>query len=280
MKKQRVLNRKTRKPYISVTLIGILIITGIFGPLFSPYDPAANSLTEKFLPPFFQEGGSFKHILGTDQLGRDILSRLIQGSRVSLIVAAAAILIGCIVGTGLGVLAGYYGKGTSAVIMRLTDATLAFPSLLLALLLSLSIGTGLASAIIAIAFGMWAKYTRTIRSDVTVIAGMNYIEQARIMGAGNGRIIRKHILPNIKNQVIVMATMDISMAIMAESSLSFLGLSVVPPTASWGQMIADGNAYFLRAWWVSTFPTIATVLAVIAFRSFGEWVKERKGASR
>lgn len=272
--------RRKKKPYISIALIGILVITGVFGPLFSPFDPTVNSLTEKFLPPFFQEGGSMSHLLGTDQLGRDILSRLIQGSRISLIVALAAILIGCLLGTTLGVLAGYYGKGISTVIMRLTDATLAFPSILLALLLSLSIGTGLTAAIISIAFGMWAKYTRTIKSDVTVIAGMNYIEQAKIMGAGNGRIIVRHILPNIKSQVIVMATMDISMAIMAESALSFLGLSVVPPTASWGQMIADGNAYFLRAWWVSTFPTIATVLAVLSFRSLGEWIKERGGASR
>jgi len=279
MNKIRVLNRKKKTPYFSMFFIGVLVITGVFGPLFSPYDPTVNSLTDKFLPPFFQAGGSTAHLLGTDQLGRDILSRLIQGSRISLIVALAAILIGCVVGTGLGVLAGYFGKWVSAVIMRLTDATLAFPSILLALLLSLSIGTGLTAAIISIAFGMWAKYTRTIKSDVTVIAGMNYIEQAKIMGAGNGRIIRKHILPNIKNQVIVMATMDISMAIMAEAALSFLGLSVVPPTASWGQMIADGNAYFLRAWWVSVFPTLATVLSVISFRSLGEWVKEG-GASR
>lgn len=280
MNKIKVLNRKRRKPYISFVLIGLLVIAGVFGPLFQPYDPTVNDLTSKFLPPFFIEGGSAAHLLGTDQLGRDILSRLIQGSRISLVVAAAAILIGCVVGTTLGILAGYFGKGVSAVIMRLTDATLAFPSILLALLLSLSIGTGLKGAVISIAFGMWAKYTRTIRSDVQVISGMNYIEQAKIMGAGHGRIIWKHILPNIRNQVIVMATMDISMAIMAEASLSFLGLSVVPPTASWGQMIADGNAYFLRAWWVSLFPTIATVLSVISFRNLGEWVKERRGAGR
>ncbi len=280
MRKQAVRVKKKKIPYISMLLIGALALTGIFGPLLSPFDPTENSLTEKFLPPFFQAGGSMSHLLGTDQLGRDILSRLIQGSRISLIVALAAILIGCAFGTILGVLAGYFGRGVSAVIMRLTDATLAFPSILLALLLSLSIGTGLTAAVISIAFGMWAKYTRTIKTDVTVIAGMNYVEQARIMGAGNLRILRKHILPNIKNQVIVMATMDISMAIMAESALSFLGLSVVPPTASWGQMIADGNAYFLRAWWVSVFPTVATVLAVISFRSLGEWVKEKGGVGR
>lgn len=277
MSKISVLHKTRKKPRISFVLIGILIISGIFGFLFQPYPPTENDLASKFLPPFFMQGGSTQHLLGTDQLGRDVLSRLIQGSRISLLVAATAILIGCVVGTLLGVIAGYYGKGLSALIMRLTDATLAFPSILLALLLSLSMGAGLKGAIISIAFGMWAKYTRTIRGDVQILSKMNYIEQAKIMGASDVRIIVRHILPNIRNQVIVMATMDISMAIMAEASLSFLGLSVVPPTASWGKMIAEGNAYFLRAWWVSLFPTIATVLAVMSFRNLGEWMKDAKG---
>jgi peptide/nickel transport system permease protein len=267
---------KKRKPWISIFFIILFVLNGIFGEFIMPNDPVAMDLTNKMLPPVFL-GGIWKYPLGTDQLGRDVLSRLIQGGRVSLIVAAAAILIGGIVGTTLGILAGYYGKACKVIIMRLTDASLAFPSILLALLLSLSIGPGVKSAIIAIAFSMWAKYTRTIQTEVQVLKEKNYIVQAKIMGASDLRIILRHIVPNILDTVIVMVSLEIGMAILSEATLSFLGLSVIPPTASWGQMIADGNTYFQRCWWVSVFPAVATVLTVFSFQRFSEYLKAGKG---
>ncbi|WP_051656409.1 ABC transporter permease [Butyrivibrio sp. AE3004] len=270
------MKRAKRFPWISGLIILIFVLLGVAGPLITPYDPTSMSLSDKFIPPFFMEGGSFKHLLGTDELGRDVLSRIIIGGRISLIVALAAIVTGCVFGTALGIAAGYYGKYAETIIMRLTDASLAFPAILLALLLSLSIGPGIKSAIISIAFSMWAKYTRTVKTDIRILKLKNYVRQSKIMGATNLRVIFKHILPNISSLVISMLTMDVGMAIISEASLSFLGLSVIPPTPSWGLMIADGKDYFARAAWVSIFPAIATVITVISFQRIGEYIKNRR----
>lgn len=268
----------TRTPWISIGLIVLFVLNGVVGKYISPHDPTAMNLSAKFTPPFFMTGGSFMYILGTDELGRDVLSRIIYGGQISLLVALAAILIGGVFGTLLGILAGYYGKGTDVIIMRCTDASIAFPAVLLALLLSLSIGPGVKAAIISIAFGMWAKYTRTIKTEVNVLKTKNYIIQSKIMGASDFWIIWKHILPNIKKSIVVMVALDVGMAILSEASLSFLGLSVIPPMPSWGLMIADGKDYFAKAWWVSVFPAIITIITVLAFQRFGEWIKYKKGA--
>ncbi|MBR1643593.1 MAG: ABC transporter permease [Butyrivibrio sp.] len=268
-------NRFKGAPWISIAIISIFIFLGIFGEFIAPHDATGMALVDKFKPPVFLKGGSFEYILGTDELGRDVLSRIIVGGRISFIVALSAIVVGCVFGTLLGVLAGYYGKLVDTVIMRLTDATLAFPAILLALLLSLTIGPGIKSAIISIAFSMWAKYTRTIKTDVRILKLKNYVVQSKIMGASNLRIMAKHIIPNIRNTIIAMVTMDIGMAIISEASLSFLGLSVIPPTPSWGLMIADGKDYFVKAPWVSVFPAIVTIITVISFQRVGDWIKNK-----
>ncbi len=268
-------NRIGKTPWISLAIIFIFVFLGIFGGVLAPHDATGMALADKFKAPFFMKGGSFEYILGTDELGRDVLSRIIVGGRISLVVALSAIIVGCVFGTLLGVLSGYFGGLTDVVIMRLTDATLAFPAILLALLLSLSIGPGIKSAIISIAFSMWAKYTRTVKTDVKVLKLKNYVTQSKIMGASDIRIMIRHILPNIKNAIIAMVTMDIGMAIISEASLSFLGLSVIPPTPSWGLMIADGKDYFIKAPWVSICPAVVTIITVIAFQRVGDWIKNK-----
>lgn len=274
--KNKELGRHNKIPFISIIVIILFVFIGVFGEYIAPYDATKADLGSKLLPPVFMEGGSSAHLFGTDEMGRDVLSRIIAGGRVSLLVSLSAILVGGGIGTILGIVAGYFGKAADSIISRLTDAALAFPSILLALLLSLSIGPGEKATIISIAFSMWAKYTRTVKSDVVLLKNTNYVTQAKIMGAGKFWIIRKHIVPNIRKMLVVMVSLEIGMAIITEASLGFLGLSVVPPTPSWGTMIADGKNYFLTGWWVSVFPTIATVLAALSFQKFGEWIRDRR----
>ena len=273
----RAASHKKRFPIVAAFFVALFFITGIFGASFVPHDPIKMTLSLKYMPPFFMEGGSAEHILGTDALGRDILSRIISGCRVSMIVSLVAIVLGCAVGTLLGMLSGYYGGAVDIVMMRLTDASLSFPSMLLALLLALALGPGFKGVIISIAFSLWSKYARMIRGEVLTLKQQNYVTQARIIGASNLRIMVRHILPNLLNTIIVMATLEIGMTILSESSLSFLGLSIAPPAPSWGSMISEGNSVFARAWWISTFPAVAIVLTVLSFTSLGEWLKSRLG---
>ena len=274
--KRRKFGRHNKIPYFSIAVIILFLIIGVFGQYIAPYDATKADLSSKLLPPAFIKGGSSAYLFGTDEMGRDVLSIMIAGGRVSLFVSLSAIIVGGGVGTILGIVAGYFGRTAEGIISRLTDASLAFPSILLALLLSLSIGPGEKATIISIAFSMWAKYTRTVKSDVILLKNTNYVTQAKIMGAGKLWIIRKHILPNIRKMLVVMVSLEIGMAIITEASLGFLGLSVVPPTPSWGTMIADGKNYFLTGWWVSVFPTIATVLTALSFQKFGEWIRDRR----
>jgi len=266
-------NKNRHTPIVSLIFVAIFVIMGLFGNYIVPYDGVSTQLDSKFVPPFFIEGGSLSHILGTDEMGRDVLSRIIIGGRVSLLVVVAAILVGGVIGTILGIISGYYGKKIEVIISRLTDASLAFPSILLALLLSISIGPGEKSAIISIAFSMWAKYTRTIKNEVVLLKQSNFVAQTKIMGAGDFKIIVKHILPNLKRILVIMVSLEVGMAIITEASLSFLGLSVVAPTPSWGNMIADGKNYFLAAWWVALFPSIATIVTALSLQRIGDWLK-------
>lgn len=265
-------------PYVSTVIIILFFLNAIFCNVIAPHNPTEMTLSAKLLPPAFM-GGSAKYLLGTDSMGRDILSRILVGGRVAVIVCLSAIIIGGIFGTALGIIAGWFQGAADTIIMRITDASLAFPSILLALLLSLSIGPGVKSAIISIAFSMWATYTRTVRSKVRVLKNENFVRQAKIMGASDISIIFRHIIPNVLDTVEVLVSLDIGKAILTEASLSFLGLSVVPPTPSWGQMISDGNTYFLIAWWISVFPALAIIIVVLAFQRFGRWMQSKKGGA-
>ncbi|MDR2029120.1 MAG: ABC transporter permease [Treponema sp.] len=232
-------------------------------------------LSIKYRPPFFIPGGSLTYLLGTDYLGRDVLSRIILGGRVSLAISFAAIFMGGFVGTLLGLAAGFFGNTADKIIMRLGDAMMSIPGILLALLLVITVGSGFASVVLAIAFSLWPRFTKIIRGQTLSLKGKNFIVQARVMGASNLRIIFRHLLPNQMNTLIVLLVQVIGSSILMEAGLSFLGLSVQPPNPTWGGMVTDGKNTFQLAWWSSVFPALAIVITVIAFNLFGEWVKHR-----
>lgn len=272
-KKKKRLNTY-RFPILSVLIIGIFVINGLIGRYIVIQDPYLTSLSNKNLSPFFLGGGDSAFLLGTDYLGRDVLSRIMIGSRISLYVAIVAILVGGGIGTILGLFAGYIGGVFDSVIMRFSDAMLAFPSIILAMLLGIILGSGFISVVLAIALSIWTRYAKVIRGQVLSIKNNNYILQERLIGASVPRIVFRHILPGLWNLLIVMIVQDIGYAILTEASLSFLGLSVQPPEPTLGAMVSEGRNTFDVAWWVSVLPSGVIIVTVIAFNYFGEWLKK------
>lgn len=262
-------------PIFPFVIMVVFIFCAVFADIIAPYPPEKMSLTARLSPPFFVEGGSMKHLLGTDTLGRDILSRIIVGARVSMIVSLLAILLAGGVGTTIGLTAGYLGGRVDAFLMRITDATLAFPGILIALLLAVALGPSFVTVLLALALIMWAFYARMIRGEVLSLREAGFIAQARIIGCSAPRIILTHLFPNVVNTILVMATLQIGIVILIEASLSFLGAGVPPPTPSWGSMVADGRDLFNRAWWISLFPGLAIALIVLSGNFMGDWIRDR-----
>ena len=271
----RPVARLRRGPVIPVTVIGFFVLVAIFAPLVTPYSPTKTSLPEKNIPPLWQEGGTVSHPLGTDPLGRDIWSRLAFGARVSLLVALSTLALGGILGTALGLISGYYRGVLDAIIMRASDITIAFPIILFAILLVVIVGPGLINLIVAVGLVIWARYARVVRGEVITIMTQDYISRARVSGASDFRIITRHLFPNVFNSLLVLLTLQVGFLIIVESSLSFLGAGVPPPTAAWGSMVASGRDYIVTAWWVSAIPGVAIMLLVIAFNMLGDWLRDR-----
>ena len=267
--------RLRRGPVIPVAVIGFFVLVAIFAPLVTPYSPTKTSLPEKNIPPLWQEGGMVSHPLGTDPLGRDIWSRLAFGARVSLLVALSTLALGGILGTALGLISGYYRGVLDAIIMRASDITIAFPIILFAILLVVIVGPGLINLIVAVGLVIWARYARVVRGEVITIMTQDYISRARVSGASDFRIITRHLFPNVFNSLLVLLTLQVGFLIIVESSLSFLGAGVPPPTAAWGSMVASGRDYIVTAWWVSAIPGVAIMLLVIAFNMLGDWLRDR-----
>ena len=267
--------RLRRGPVIPVAVIGFFVLVAIFAPLVTPYSPTKTSLPEKNIPPLWQEGGTVSHPLGTDPLGRDIWSRLAFGARVSLLVALSTLALGGILGTALGLISGYYRGVLDAIIMRASDITIAFPIILFAILLVVIVGPGLINLIVAVGLVIWARYARVVRGEVITIMTQDYISRARVSGASDFRIITRHLFPNVFNSLLVLLTLQVGFLIIVESSLSFLGAGVPPPTAAWGSMVASGRDYIVTAWWVSAIPGVAIMLLVIAFNMLGDWLRDR-----
>ena len=252
-------------------IIIILIATALFAPHLAPYPEQGRGLSnlkERLAPP------CFRHPFGTDNLGRDILSRIIIGARTSLKAAIAVVLIVIAIGVPLGLIAGYFGGKIDEIIMRFADMILAFPSLLLAIAIVASLGPNLLNALIAISIPWWPWYTRLVRSQAISLKEMQFIESARAIGASRWRIMFRHILPNCLSPVIVQATLDMGYIILSLASLGFLGLGTQPPAADWGVMVSDGREFFLKQWWISTFSGVAIFLTVLAFNLFGDGVRE------
>ena len=262
-------------PVIPVIIIGFFVMVAILAPLVTPYSPTKTSLPEKNIPPFWQEGGTLSHPLGTDPLGRDLWARLAYGARISLVVALSTLALGGILGTALGLISGYYRGLVDAVIMRASDITIAFPIILFAILLVVIVGPGLINLIVAVGMVIWARYARVVRGEVMSIMTQDYIARAKVSGASDFRIITRHLLPNVFNSLLVLLTLQVGFLIILESSLSFLGAGVPPPTPAWGSMVASGRDYIVTAWWVSAIPGIAIMLLVIAFNMLGDWLRDR-----
>ena len=260
-------------------ILGLVIITGfilvaILAPVLSPHDPVATSLYDQLKPPVWHETGTWKNILGTDELGRDTLSRIIYGARVSLTVAIVSVGIAFTLGTLLGCLSGYYKGMVDSLIMRVMDMILAFPYLLLAIVVVAYLGPSLQNAMMAIGITYVPRFARIVRGSVLEECEKDYVMAARAVGASDGRIIFVNILPNCLGPLIVQTTLSMASAILDAAALSFLGLGAQPPTPEWGGMIARSRALILRASWVMTFPGIAILLAVLGFNLLGDGLRD------
>ncbi len=266
--------RDRRLPVIPLGIITMFVLVAVLAPLISPADPEEQSLRHRFRPPVWDERGSWQHPLGTDRLGRDMLSRIFYGSRVSLTAGVVTVLLASAFGAAVGLVAGYYGGRVDAVLMRLTDATMSFPVILLALILAVTVGPSFANVVVAIAVILWARYARVIRGQVLTLMELDFIAQARIAGAGAWHVISRHLLPNTLNTLVVLVTLQIGYVIIVEASLSFLGAGIPPPTPAWGSMIAEGREFVTSAWWVSFFPGLAILLVVLAFNLLGDWLRD------
>ena len=255
---------------LAVGIILVLVIVALFAPLIAPYDPTRPDLSLGFqaAPP------SEAHLLGTDRAGRDVLSRLIYGARISLLIGFGSQILSLVLGIVFGLLAGFFGGVTDTIISRLIEILQAFPSLLFIIVLSVSIGPGLLTAYIALGIVGWAGVARIVRGSALSLRNAEYVEGARALGAGPTRLIFRHILPGTLPSLIVIYTIGVGGAIIGEATLSFLGLGVRPPTPSWGQMIADGQSYLTSAWWMSVFPGLAVAVVVIAFNFLGDTLRD------
>jgi peptide/nickel transport system permease protein len=271
---KRLLTRRRRTPIIPLVIIGGMMLTAVFADFLTSYSPTEISLSTRLRPPFWEERGSLAYPLGTDPMGRDLLTRMIYGARVSLLVAVLSLIVGGGIGAALGLISGYYGGRLDALIMRIADTTMAFPIILFAILFVVVMGGSLGTTVVAIALVLWARYARVIRGEVLSLRERDFVAQARIAGASSARIILVHLFPNITNTLVVLLSLQVGWVIIVEASLSFLGAGIPPPTPTWGSMIAEGRDYIASAWWVSFFPGLAILATVLSFNLLGDWLRD------
>jgi peptide/nickel transport system permease protein len=259
---------------IGLLLLTVLVLLAVFGPLLDLPDPTRTNLRARMAAPTLSFAGLGAHPLGTDQLGRDILSRIVAGSQVTLMVAGAAVVLGGVLGTLLGLVAGFFGGWLDRILMRLVDIQLAVPLMLLALMVVAALGPSLQNLIIVLALVSWVRYARIVRGQVLAVREREFVQSARAIGASAPRIILRHILPNVLTPAVVVATLELARVIVLEAGLSFLGLGVQPPFPSWGRMLAEGRTYISSAWWIITFPGLALMLTVLAVNLLGDWLRD------
>ncbi len=250
-------------------IVGLLLFVAAFAPWLSPYDPIAQNLSERLLPP-----GTAGHWLGTDDFGRDIASRLIHGSRITLFIIAMVTVTAPVAGLAIGTVAGYFGGWTDEVLMRITDIFLAFPKLILALALVAVLGPGIENAVLAIALTSWPPYARVARAETLTVRNSDYIAAVRLQGAGAGRVIWGHVMPMCLPSVIIRVTLDMAGVILVAAGLGFLGLGVQPPLPEWGSMISAGRKYLFEQWWVATMPGMAIFVVSLGFNLLGDGLRD------
>jgi peptide/nickel transport system permease protein len=257
-----------------IILVFLLVIPGLFAEWVAPHDPIKGSLGARLKPPMWEKGGSSTYPLGTDKVGRDVLSRIIYGARVSLRVSLEAIAVSGVIGTTLGLLAGYFGGRIDALIMRLVDISLGLPIILIALVFVAALGPSFATMNAVITVALWSRYARMVRGEVLSIKQRDFIARARVAGASHLRIMFRYLLPNVVNSLIVLATLQVGFVILLESSLSFLGAGIPRPTPAWGLMVADGRELIVTAWWIAMFPGLAIMLTVLSMNLVGDWLRD------
>jgi peptide/nickel transport system permease protein len=261
-------------PYLSLLIFALVLIAAIGGEAVAPHDPNGLDLGASFHPPAWQDGGSLDHLLGTDNLGRDVFSRIIAGARISLTVAIYAIVISGGIGALVGMIAGYFGRWVDAAIMRLVDIQMSIPSLALALVIATVLSPSLTTVIVVISITYWTWYARIIRGEILSLKERDYVALAKVAGCSTPTIFVRHLLPNVLNTLLVLATLQVGQVIIFEASLSFLGLGIQSPDVSWGLMLADARNYIENAWWAITLPGVAIMLTCLSANLIGDWLRD------
>ncbi|MBN9023335.1 MAG: ABC transporter permease [Rhizobiales bacterium] len=264
---------KDKPGFIGFSVIVLIVLAAIFAPLIAPYDPAAQSVVARLKPPVWAAKGSWAHLLGTDQLGRDILSRLIFGARTSLIVGFSVVALAGAFGVTIGLLAGFRGGRTDTILMRLVDIQVAFPGLLLILLIVAVVGPSLGTMVVVLALTNWMIYARVVRGIVLSVRQTPYVEAAEMIGCPQSRVIFRHILPNLTSPLLTLGILEFTNIVLAEAALSFLGLGVQPPATSWGLDVSTGKDYIFVAWWLVTFPGLCISITVRSINLFANWLR-------
>ena len=273
----RVPARRRRFPALVVAGVGfvaVLLLVAAAAPWLAPQDPIRQSLRGRLAAPTWQGSDGRAHLLGTDHLGRDVLSRVIHGSRVSLVIGFSAVLVGGLLGTAAGLAAGFASGRVDAAFMTLADAQLAFPFILLAIGIIAVLGPSFPTLVVVIGLSGWVSYARILRSQVLVLRSREFVESIHALGGSLARVVLRHVLPNVLSSIVVIATLELARAIVLEATLSFLGLGIQPPTPSWGGMVQEGREYLDSAWWISTFPGIVLMITSIVVSRTGDWLRD------
>lgn len=265
---------KSKTGIVGFVILIAVIVIAVFAPLLAPYDPTLINPTKMLKPPSWIEGGDPSHLFGTDNLGRDILSRIIYGSRVSLLVGISAVVLAGMIGIIVGLVAGFYGRWIDMVLMRLVDSFLAIPNILFALVFLAVFGPSVPTLIIVIGVTNWVAYARIVRGEALSIKEREFVKAARTIGVKNSIIMIRHILPNVMSSFIVISTLSVASTIILEASLSFLGLGIQPPTVSWGGILSDGRDYLATSWWLATLPGLAITITVLGIIFLGDWLRD------
>jgi peptide/nickel transport system permease protein len=275
-RRRRVISALVRKRagLIGLVIVLLNVVVALSASVLAPHDPLDQDVARRLLPPVWLAGGGHDYLLGTDQLGRDILSRIIYGSRISLLIGLLSVVLSLPIGVGVGLLAGYFTGRLDDITMRIADVQLAFPFILLAITIAGVLGPSPRNVILILAVGGWVVYARLARGQALSLREKEFIEAARSLGGGSFRILFRHMLPNVVSPIIVVGTFGVAQMILLESSLSFLGLGVQPPTPSWGGMLNDGRPYITVAWWLTTFPGAAIMLTVLGINFVGDWLRD------
>lgn len=265
---------KSKTGTLGLLIVLLVVLIAPLASVIAPHDPAEMNPTQMLTPPVWLEGGTTQHLLGTDNLGRDILSRMIYGTQVSLLVGITSVVIAGIIGVTMGLISGYYGGFIDTVVMRFVDAFLAIPGILITLVILMVVGPGLWTLIVVLGFTNWVGYARMVRGEVLSVKEREYVKAAQSIGVSDVKIMTKHLLPNVASSFIVIATLSVASTIISEASLSFLGMGIQPPTVSWGIMLNTGKDYLAESWWVATFPGLAITFTTLGIIFLGDWLRD------